>query len=273
MARSSRARTLEDLTLDSGYGGAAESFRSSSVSLCVSEPAGGCRWPLSDSSLETVPTLLAEDAGTGSGSCAALTELEELPWSLEDVAAAALSREQEAPIPDSPPQDVLLRLSLLLSRALLRIAREAQRLSQRYQSCSRYEVQSSVRMTLSWSMSACCLSAALTALSLYNMSQEEQRFSRGKSERCGLVFSVGRFFCWMVDSRVAVRIHEHAAIYLAACMENLLRQVLQRAQRRDGESSWVTVESLEQALSGDPEIWGCLLPWSHLTCGKNAGGK
>ncbi|XP_008313620.1 ankyrin repeat and BTB/POZ domain-containing protein BTBD11-A-like [Cynoglossus semilaevis] len=101
------------------------------------------------------------------------------------------------------------------------------------------------------------------------------KFSRGKSARCGLVFSVGKFFRWMVDSRVALRIHEHAAIYLTACMESLFREVLGRVLRsalveRDNGIPKLTVETLEQAINGDSEMWGLLQPYQHLICGKNS---
>uniref|UniRef100_A0A3B5KKD0 Histone H2A n=1 Tax=Xiphophorus couchianus TaxID=32473 RepID=A0A3B5KKD0_9TELE len=104
------------------------------------------------------------------------------------------------------------------------------------------------------------------------------KFSRGKSVRCGLVFSVGRFFRWMVDSRVALRIHEHAAIYLCACMESLFREVFGRVLRsalveRDNGIPKITLESMEQAISNDSEIWGLLQPYQHLICGKNSSGR
>uniref|UniRef100_A0A8D0CQR8 Ankyrin repeat and BTB domain containing 3 n=1 Tax=Sander lucioperca TaxID=283035 RepID=A0A8D0CQR8_SANLU len=283
MARSSKsvARTLEDLTLDSGYGGAADSFRSSSASLCCSEAHGGNHWHLTDSmhsrhnSLDTVNTVLAEDAEIleSTGQCAKLPELEDVPWSLGEV-ASALNRDEEMTLP-TPPQDVLLRLSVLVSRALVRVAKESQRLSLRYAKCTKYEIQSAIKMVLSWSVSMSCISAALSALSLYNMSTEEDKFSRGKSVRCGLIFNVGKFFKWMVDSRVAVRIHEHAAIYLAACMESLFREVYARVLRsalleRDNGIPKFTVETLEQAVNTDSEIWGSLQPWQHLICGKSA---
>uniref|UniRef100_A0A3Q3BID5 BTB (POZ) domain containing 11b n=1 Tax=Kryptolebias marmoratus TaxID=37003 RepID=A0A3Q3BID5_KRYMA len=285
MARSSKsvARTLEDLTLDSGYGGAADSFRSSSASLCCSEAHGGTYWHLTDSmhsrhnSLDTVNTVLVEDAEIleCSGQCAKLPELEDVPWSLGEV-ASALSRDEEMSLP-TPPQDVLLRLSVLVSRVLVRVAKEAQRLSLRYGKCTRYEVQSATKIVLSWTVSLRCVGAAVSALSLYNMSTEEDKFCRGKSARCGLVFNVGKFFRWMVDSRVAVRIHEHAAIYLAACMESLFREVYARVLRSallepDNGIPKFTVETLEQAVSGDAEMWGSLQPWQHLICGKNASG-
>uniref|UniRef100_A0A7N8X8F0 BTB (POZ) domain containing 11b n=1 Tax=Mastacembelus armatus TaxID=205130 RepID=A0A7N8X8F0_9TELE len=283
MARSSKsvARTLEDLTLDSGYGGAADSFRSSSASLCCSDAHGANYWHLTDSmhsrhnSLDTVNTVLVEDAEIleCTVQCAKLPELEDVPWSLGEV-ASLLSRDEEMSLP-TPPQDVLLRLSVLVSRALVRVAKEAQRLSLRYAKCTKYEVQSAIKMVLSWTVSMNCISAALSALSLYNMSTEEDKFSRGKSVRCGLIFNVGKFFRWMVDSRVAVRIHEHAAIYLAACMESLFREVYARVLRsalleRDNGIPKFTVETLDKAVNSDAEIWGSLQPWQHLICGKNA---
>uniref|UniRef100_A0A3P9INB9 BTB (POZ) domain containing 11b n=1 Tax=Oryzias latipes TaxID=8090 RepID=A0A3P9INB9_ORYLA len=285
MARSSKsaARTLEDLTLDSGYGGAADSFRSSSASLCCSEAHGGNYWHLTDSmrsrhnSLDTVNTVLVEDAEIleCSGRCAKLPELEDVPWSFGEV-VSALTKDEEMSLPP-PTQDVLLRLSVLVSRVLVRVAKEAQRLSLRFAKCTKYEVQSAVKLVLSWSVSLSCVSAAVGALSLYNMSTEEDKFSRGKSARCGLTFNVGKFFRWMVDSRVAVRIHEHAAIYLAASTESLFREVYARVLRsalleRDNGIPKFTVETVDQAVNGDAEIWGCLQPWQHLICGKNASG-
>lgn len=281
-------RTLEDLTLDSGYGGAADSVRSSSVSLCCSDPPqsishGGNCWHLTGSmhsrqnSLDTVNTVLAEETEIleCSGQCAKLPELEDVPWSLAEV-ESALRKDEELAV-GCPPPEVLARLSALISRALVRVAREAQRLSLRYAKCTKYEIQSAVKVVLSWTISVNCITAALSALSLYNMSTGD-RFSRGKSERCGLVFSVGRFFRWMVDSRVALRIHEHAAIYLTACMESLFREVLGRVLRsalleRDNGIPKFTLESLEQAINNDSEVWGLLQHYQHLICGKNSSGK
>lgn len=283
------ARTLEDLTLDSGYGGAADSFRSSSVSLCCSDthpsfPHGGNCWHLTESmhsrhnSLDTVNTVLAEDTEIleCSGQCAKLPELEEVPWSVAEV-EGALRKDDDVARAAGASRDIVAKLSALLSRALVRVAREAQRLSLRYAKCTKHEVQSAIKVVLSWTISANCVTAALGALSLYNMSTAD-RFSRGKSARCGLVFSVGKFFRWMVDSRVALRIHEHAAIYLTACMETLFREVFARVLRsalveKENGVPKLTVESLEQAINNDSELWGLLQPYQHLICGKNASGK
>nr|XP_048688328.1 ankyrin repeat and BTB/POZ domain-containing protein BTBD11 isoform X2 [Caretta caretta] len=314
-------RTLEDLTLDSGYGGAADSVRSSNLSLCCSDshpayPYGGNGWQhLADSmhsrhnSFDTVNTVLVEDSEvldcSGQQCSRLLPDLEEVPWTLEEVEALLLLRHREPRGPAaSPARDALAKLSTLVSRALIRIAKEAQRLSLRFAKCTKYEIQSAMEIVLDWTLASSCTAAALGALSLYNMSGSGgDRFSRGKSTRCGLTFSVGKFYRWMVDSRVAVRIHEHAAIYLTACLESLFRDIYGRVMaggsasahphpsrgsgsgsapaagaEKDkesgggGEAPKFTVESLEQTVNNDAELWGLLQPYQHLVCGKNASG-
>ncbi|XP_077450519.1 ankyrin repeat- and BTB/POZ domain-containing protein 3-A-like isoform X2 [Stigmatopora argus] len=321
--RRAEARTLEDLTLDSGYGGAADSVRSSSASPCGSEapprsPAhDGNRWHLTGSmhsrqnSLDTVNTVLAEDSESAPSECAPtaateaakLPEPEEVPWSLAEAESALSQRQwrtdEEPPLPQSqqpqpqaqeqppwlsppPSPEVVARLSALVGRALVRLAREAQRLSLRYAVCTKLEVHTAAKVVLSWSVSTRCITAALGALSLYDRSTAApaaERFSRGKSARCGLALSVGKFFRWMVDSRVAPRVHEHAAVYLTACVESLFREVLRRALRlRRRRRRWddgpgdLSPEDLERAVSADSEIWGLLQPCQHLICGKNSSG-
>ncbi|XP_018413683.1 PREDICTED: ankyrin repeat and BTB/POZ domain-containing protein BTBD11 isoform X2 [Nanorana parkeri] len=278
-------RTLEDLTLDSGYGGAADSIRSSNLSLCsdshpVAYAHGGNCWLLTDSmhsrhnSFDTVNTVLAEDSEVldCSGQCSRLPDLEEVPWSLEEV-EALLKKEQ---ILTGASRDALSKLSTLVSRSLVRIAKEAQRLSLRFAKCTKYEIQSAMEIVLAWSLSSACTASALGALSLYNMSTGD-RLSRGKSVRCGLIFSVGKFYRWMVDSRVALRIHEHSAIYLTACVETLFREICKRVlamprPEKENEAPNFTAESLEQAVNNDSELWGLLQPYQHLICGKNASG-
>ncbi|XP_035196662.1 ankyrin repeat and BTB/POZ domain-containing protein BTBD11 isoform X3 [Oxyura jamaicensis] len=319
-------RTLEDLTLDSGYGGAADSVRSSNLSLCCSDshpayPYGGSCWPhLAGSmhsrhnSFDTVNTVLAEDSEVldcaGQQCARLLPDLEEVPWSLEEVEALLLPppprREPRPPGgvgagvgAGAGSRDAAARLSTLVSRALVRIAREAQRLSLRFAKCTKHEVRSAMEIVLGWTLAARCTAAALGALSLYNMSGSGgDRFSRGKSARCGLAFSVGKFYRWMVDSRVALRIHEHAAIYLTAGTESLFRDIHARVlagpaaplpppgrppadkdkekdkekEKEGAEGPRFTLEALEQTVNNDPELWGLLQPYQHLICGKNASG-
>eukprot|EP00061_Rhincodon_typus_P015112 g42610.t1 len=265
-------RTLEDASRDSGYGGAADSVRSSStsLSLCCSPATHGAE-PRGvgtgggSSSCGSVSGTLAEEADMLE---CRLPEPEELPWVLPQLVAVLGSVQQQQP-PAECPRDALRRLSWLISRPLLRVSREAQRLSLRYARCGRAEVQSALRAVLSWPLARGCVEAGLSALSLYNMSCC-RGFSQGKSVRCGLTLSVGSFFRWMVESGLAPRVHPHAAIYLTAAMESLLKELMLRILQSGEASSKINVEVIEQTVNNDPEFWGICQPYLHLLCGKNA---
>ncbi|KAM4592249.1 ankyrin repeat and BTB/POZ domain-containing protein 2-like [Odontesthes bonariensis] len=282
-------KTLEDLSLDAGYG-AGESLSSSDKSghsqPRASTPRRGSWWRHAGSmcsrngSWDTVSSL-PEDAADILARCPSLPELEEYPWTEQEL-RAVVRKVSDSDASFTP--EAVHKLCVLLRRALVRVSREAQRLCELHKRCTRLEVQSAVRLVLSWGLAERCVSSAVRAVSLHCMSSGDTALRRSKSARCGLTLSVGRFFRWMVETRVSVRVHEYAAVCLTACVESLVEEVAGRALRAAGLSaeearvrglscSPVTLELLEGTVNSDAELWGLLQACEHLISGKNANGE
>ncbi|XP_057707184.1 ankyrin repeat and BTB/POZ domain-containing protein 2-like [Corythoichthys intestinalis] len=270
-------KNLQSLSLDSGIAARYRSLSQSSSDVLSPHPQGrlvslGSR----NESWDTVSTL-PEDATDLVANYPTLPELEEYPWTereLREVVRKAVGSDEVF------TADAVLRLSVLLGRALVRISREAQRLSELHKRCTRQEVQSAVRLVLSWVLADKCISYAVKAVSVHCMSSGDTVRQRGKSAMCGLSLSVGRFFRWMVETRVSVRVNDFAALCMTACVERLAEEVAGRAvtgarlvKEMAGSVICVTAEMLEASVNNDSELWGLLQVYEHLICGKNASGE
>lgn len=152
-----------------------------------------------------------------------LPELEQVPWTDREV-LLTLQKGRAKELSGNISLELLQRLSYLLQRALVRITKEAQRLSASFCKCTKHDIQAAIKIILTRKLADSCTNACFKAGALYSMSGDN--FKQSKSARCGLHFSIGRFQRWMIDAQIALRIQEMAAVYLTACMENLLEETV-----------------------------------------------
>ncbi|CAH0721393.1 unnamed protein product, partial [Brenthis ino] len=218
-----------------------------------------------------------------------LVELRCVPWTPSEVSRALQAgrcRELTSRMaPDAPP-----RLAYLLQRALVRIAREAQRLSQNFGFCSKHEVAGAFRIVLSSQLADSCIKGCQRAATMYATSGSAAR-RLGSAARARTGLAPGRFQRWMLDVRVAPFVHEYAAIYLCAGMETLLEEIALTAAgcsaggapggaggaagvgsaAGTGGAS-VTPAAIDHAVANTADLWGLLQPYSHLNAGRIASG-
>ncbi|CAG9563213.1 unnamed protein product [Danaus chrysippus] len=197
-----------------------------------------------------------------------LIELRCVPWTAGEVSRAIQAGRCRdiAPrmAPDSPS-----RLAYLLQRALVRIAREAQRLSQNFGFCSKHEVAGAFRIVLSTPLADSCIKGCQRAATMYATSVSAAR-RLGSAARARTGLAPGRFQRWMLDVRVAAFVHEYAAIYLCAGMETLLEEIALIAAGTG--TAPITPATIDHAVANCADLWGLLQPYSHLNAGRIASG-
>lgn len=222
------------------------------------------------SSMETVNTnVTSADEFVWVDSHNRLVELQHPPWSqycLMRVIRVGRCRE----FSDRVSAEAVPRLGYLLTRALVRISREIQRLSSVLGLCSKNEVAGAFKMVLCPVLADSCIKACLRAAAMFYLSGDGT-LKQTKSARAGLQLPVGRFHRWMVDARLGKLVHEYAAVYLCAGFENLLEEILLQCVPADSTAT-LTAMGLEHAIANSGELWGLLQPFVHLNAGRVASG-
>uniref|UniRef100_A0A3B5LL19 ABTB2/3 histone-like domain-containing protein n=1 Tax=Xiphophorus couchianus TaxID=32473 RepID=A0A3B5LL19_9TELE len=232
MSNSVLVKTLEDLSLDSGYIAGEASLSTCGRSGQSQPPSSAprrCSW------WQQAGSLYSRNGS--SDSCPCLPELDEYPWTereLRDVVQKVSRGDCFAP-------EAVHRLSVLLRRAVFRVSREAQRQSGLHRRCSRLEVQSAVRLVLSWGLAERSVSSAVRAVSLHCMNS-------GDTALRGPLLPVDGG-----NTRVGAR---------SRVLRNLPSGVR-------GNCGPVTPELLQEAVG----LWGLLQLYEHLICGKNTNGE
>ncbi|XP_008547704.2 ankyrin repeat and BTB/POZ domain-containing protein 3 [Microplitis demolitor] len=232
-----------------------------------SEPA--VRRLMRHSSLETINTnVTSADEFVWVDSHNRLVELQHLPWTHHDV-LRVLQNGRTREHMDQVSMETIPRLSYLLQRALVRVGREIQRLSRTLGLCSKHEVYSALKIVFCPALADSCTKACLRAAAMCAVSGDQLKQS--KSSRSGLQLPVGRFLRWMSDVKLGRMIHEYAAIYLTAGMENLLEEILLQCLPTDAHVT-LTATMLEHAIANNGDLWGLLQPYAHLNAGRIASG-
>ncbi|XP_063980127.1 ankyrin repeat and BTB/POZ domain-containing protein 3 isoform X1 [Diachasmimorpha longicaudata] len=232
-----------------------------------SEPA--VRRLMRHSSLETINTnVTSADEFVWVDSHNRLVELQQLPWTHHDV-LRVLQNGRTREHMDQVSMETIPRLSYLLQRALVRIGREIQRLSKPLGLCSKQEVYSAFKIVLCPALADSCTKACLRAAAMFAVSGDQLKQS--KASRSGLQLPVGRFLRWMSDVKLGRMIHEYAAIYLAAGVENLLEEILLQCLPTEPHTT-LTATMLEHAIANSGDLWGLLQPYAHLNAGRIASG-
>lgn len=223
------------------------------------------------SSLETVNTNITNaDEFVWVDSHNRLVELQHLPWTqhcILRVIRAGRCREHA----DRISMEAIPRIGYLLQRALVRIAREIQRLSGALGLCSKHEVAGSFKIVLCPALADSCTKACLRAAAMFAV-PGDSALRQSKSSRAGLQLPVGRFHRWMTDARLGRFVHEYASVYLCAGLENLLEEILLQCLSRDSSSANLSATGLEHAIASSGDLWGLLQPFAHLNAGRIATG-
>ncbi|XP_032682128.1 ankyrin repeat and BTB/POZ domain-containing protein 2 isoform X2 [Odontomachus brunneus] len=255
---------IQQLTMRSHKSSSTYSSLSGSES---SEPA--VRRLMRHSSLETINTnVTSADEFVWVDSHNRLVELQQLPWTHHDV-LRVLQNGRTREHMEQVSMETIPRLSYLLQRALVRIGRETQRLAKPVGLCSKHEVYSAFKIVLCPALADSCTKACLRAAAMFAVSGDQLKQS--KASRSGLQLPVGRFLRWMSDVRLGRMIHEYAAIYLTAGIENLLEEILLQCVPTEPHTT-LTATMLEHAIANSGDLWGLLQPYAHLNAGRTASG-
>ncbi|XP_050300296.1 ankyrin repeat and BTB/POZ domain-containing protein 2 [Anthonomus grandis grandis] len=257
---------LQQLTLRSHT--STSTYSSVSAGSESSEPA--IRRLMRHSSLETINTnITSADEFVWVDSHNRLVELQHLPWTnhcILRVLQQGRCKEHMTRV----SVETIPRLSYLLQRALVRMGRETQRLSSTLGICTKHDITVSFRIVLCPPLADSCIKACLRAAAMLAVSGD-CTLKQSKSSRAGLQMQVGRFHRWMSDVNLSRFIHEYAAVYLCAGIENLLEEILLQCLPSDSDVN-LTATLLEHAIANNGDLWGLLQPYAHLNAGRIASG-
>ncbi|XP_067946441.1 ankyrin repeat and BTB/POZ domain-containing protein 2-like isoform X2 [Watersipora subatra] len=195
-----------------------------------------------------------------------LPDLNQLPWTEAEV----LSVLQRGKFKDSCGNfsiEFLQRLSYLIQRPLVRIAREVERFSETCNKCSKHDMSSACKLILSPRLFSQSHKFASQCLWNYVLLSTGSNTSLGS-----MSLSIGKHQRWLIECLPNRYIHELAAVYLAATMESLIEQTVtlamlsenQSIESQLGEKTIITTDTLETGIRKVQDLHSIYHPYAHL---------
>ena len=257
----------------------------------------------SQETLSTTATLAEEFVWVDSHS--RLVELQQLPWiHLDLMKVLRRTIEQDTSlmsesVSDMIAIDILPRLSYYLQRTLVRLAREAQRLSKSIGVCGKENVLTALKVVLSPSLAISAVKGCLRSAAMFAMSGETT--GQSKSSRGALILSVGRMHEWMCLVKIGTYVTEYAAIYLTSTIEAVLEEIvvlckenMEKCANKSplcarastaasskntknklnySESPLFNADLLEKVVATSGEVWAIFQPYAHLNSSRTSNGS
>lgn len=120
---------------------------------------------------------------------------------------------------------------------------------------SEREVQTAVRLSFPGEIAKQAVSEATKAVVRYN-STEASKINNTRTKRAGLVFPVGRTERLMRERRVAARIGGTAAVYLAAVLEYVAREIVELSNNaaKDEHRKRIAPRHIMLVVKNDEEL-------------------
>lgn len=277
-------------------------WQNSDKSTCMSSEARGVN-NASQETLSTTATLAEEFVWVDSHS--RLVELQQLPWTHSDLMKVLRRTMEQDPLlmPESVSDmiaiDILPRLSYYLQRTLVRLAREAQRLSKSIGVCGKENVLTALKVVLSPSLAISAVKVCLRSAAMFAMSGDTT--GQSKSSRSALVLSVGRMHEWMCLVKIGTYVTEYAAIYLTSTIEAVLEEIVELCREKVGvgankspldakvptgasstnlknklnhsDSPLLNADLLEKVVASSGEVWAIFQPYAHLNSSRTSNGS
>uniref|UniRef100_A0A915CYN4 ABTB2/3 histone-like domain-containing protein n=1 Tax=Ditylenchus dipsaci TaxID=166011 RepID=A0A915CYN4_9BILA len=145
---------------------------------------------------------------------------------------------------------IALELTELMNGIFHEMCVEICRLSSHLLKCSSNDICTAAKLLiLPETIALNCINAGIQAISLYGLGGSGAVLRVSMSTRAGLRLDVGKFYRFMVDSRLATVVTDSAAIFLTAVVECALVEAVKFLKSKGNKASSYLLKSLKKYLN------------------------